>query len=96
MLSLEDYVKQGLLIWPGGDDTTENEEDFGTQKQWKQKMLLITVFLVCAKSKRYEFWITPRVLESIRQGEVKLHILHGPLISKLIAVFHHFNSIGPK
>ena len=39
VLSLEDYVKQGSLIWPGGDETTENEEDFGTQKQWKQKML---------------------------------------------------------
>ena len=26
VLSLEDYVKQVLLIWPGGDETT----DFGT------------------------------------------------------------------
>ena len=33
VLSLEDYVNQGLLIWPGGDETTRNEEDFGTQKK---------------------------------------------------------------
>ena len=39
VLSLEDYVNQGLLIWPGGDETTRNEEDFGTQKKQKQKML---------------------------------------------------------
>ena len=40
VLSLEQSVKQGLLVWPGGDETMElMENDFGTMKQWKQKML---------------------------------------------------------
>ena len=33
VLSLEQSVKQGLLVWPGGDETMElMENDFGTMK----------------------------------------------------------------
>ena len=40
VLSLEKSVKEGLLIWPGGDETIEVvDNDFGTMRQWKQKML---------------------------------------------------------
>ena len=40
VLSLEKSVKQGLLVWPGVDETMEIvDNDFGTMKQWKQKML---------------------------------------------------------
>ena len=40
VLSLENSVKQGLLEWPGGDETLDVENEIGTQRQWKQKMLL--------------------------------------------------------
>ena len=39
MLSLENSVRDGLLAWPGGDDTMEVENEVGTQRQWKQRML---------------------------------------------------------
>ena len=39
MLSLENSVRDGLLAWPGGDDTMEVDNEVGTQRQWKQRML---------------------------------------------------------
>ena len=39
VLSLENSVRDGLLAWPGGDDTMEVDNEVGTQRQWKQRML---------------------------------------------------------
>ena len=39
VLSLENSLKEGLFAWPGGDDTIEVDNEFGTQRQWKQRML---------------------------------------------------------
>ena len=39
VLSVDNFVKQGLFDWPGGDVTMEVDNEIGTQKQWKQKML---------------------------------------------------------
>ena len=38
VLSLENSVRDGLLAWPGGDDTMEVDNEVGTQRQWKQRM----------------------------------------------------------
>ena len=39
VLSLENSLKEGLFAWPGGDDTMVVDNEVGTQRQWKQKML---------------------------------------------------------
>ena len=39
VLSVDEFLSSGLLIWPGNDETVEDEQYFGTSRQWKQKMM---------------------------------------------------------
>ena len=39
VLSVENFVNKGLMVWPGGDETIDDEREIGNQRQWKQKML---------------------------------------------------------
>ena len=38
VLSLDQYLSDGLISWPGNDETIEQDESyFGTSRQWKKK-----------------------------------------------------------
>ena len=40
VLSLDQYLGDGLISWPGNDETIEQDESyFGTKRQWKKKMM---------------------------------------------------------